>query len=78
MYIKSYQNQAANNVMTNNSIGVYFLGNANANSLQDNQITYNWLYGVYVKNPSDATNFLNNNTVYRNKKDVFIMELARK
>lgn len=72
LYIKSSRNEANNNQIDQNRVGVYLLGKANGNSFNSNKISYSEVYGVYGKvseglgNLFAADNILSKN----NKKDI--------
>ncbi|OGY16898.1 MAG: hypothetical protein A2784_03070 [Candidatus Chisholmbacteria bacterium RIFCSPHIGHO2_01_FULL_48_12] len=76
LYIKSNHNQALNNILDKNKVGIYFLGQASQNRLAHNKIIYSGSYGVYAKMSTGFLNFVeDNNTIWRNRKDLVAAEL---
>ena len=76
IYIKTANNQVINNVLNKNKTGIYFLGDAEANKLSGNKITYSQLYGIYTKANVGLTNFVEaDNYVWRNRTDLAAEEL---
>ena len=76
MYIKTSQNEAVNNKLEQNEVGVYFLGKASNNILDANSISYSQRYGVYAKIFTGLSNLLGDNFLIKNhKSDVAAAEL---
>jgi len=76
IYIKTTNNQALNNTLIKNNTGIYFLGDASANKISGNKITYSKLYGIYGKVTSGLSNYIDeNNYIWRNKKNLVAEEI---
>lgn len=75
VYIKTNANEINNNQMEGNQTGVYLLGKAADNKVVGNRIVWSDVYGVYSKIPQAAKNFLSNNFLYRNHKEIVAYEL---
>lgn len=76
LYLKSNNNSIQNNKMEKNGVGIYLLGGASQNQITNNQILYNFTYGIYVKNPLESKNFLGSNNIHRNVQDVIARQVG--
>ncbi len=70
LYVKTDTNSIQNNKLEKNRIGIFLLSGASGNQLSNNQIIYNYSFGIYVKNPVDKRNFLGSNYMWRNVQDI--------
>lgn len=78
IYIKTTNNQAVNNTLNKNVTGIYIQGNASANKISGNKITYSKLYGIYAKVSAGLANFVEeNNYIWRNKKNLVAGEIQQ-
>lgn len=71
IYIKSPDNLIENNMIQQNQIGIYLTGEAQGNRIWANQVNYSSKYGIYAKTLSPQPNFLKDNQLKRNRKNVF-------
>lgn len=70
LYIKTDANSIQNNKVEKNRIGIFLRAGASGNQLSNNQIIYNYSFGIYVKNPIDKKNLLGPNYMRRNIQDI--------
>ena len=71
LYIKTSSNEIANNKVKNNRAGFFITGAAINNKLIDNLIEKNSSYGIYSKEVYGGVNYLNNNTIVKNKRNTY-------
>ncbi len=74
IYVRSSDNELYGNTITDNRTGIYFTDRATGNSVVDNAIFNNGLYGIYSKVSSEVHNFLGNNLLNKNRKDLTARE----
>lgn len=70
MYIKTSSNVIAGNTITQNKTGILFIDNAANNKINNNSITGNSAVGVYTKTVSTVKNWLGQNNISGNGKDL--------
>ena len=66
MYIRTSDNYLANNHLEDNTVGFHFIGDIANNIVKDNIVKYTKSIAILIKNPGEAQNFRDNNTLYRN------------
>lgn len=69
-YINARKNYFSNNLLTNNRTGFYFVEAASQNELSQNTITQSLSYGIYTKVSLGQKNYLDNNVLEQNRKDI--------
>lgn len=75
LYIKTDNNFLSKNTIEYNNNGVFFYQLARENNLNKNTISYNRTHGIYSKISKGSYNFLNQNTLWRNRADIAAMPL---
>jgi parallel beta-helix repeat protein len=70
IYIKSNENTITKNNLYNNSIGIYFLSTAAKNNITHNIVQESLTYGIYTKINQSLSNYLGDNVLATNRKDI--------
>ncbi|MBI2051643.1 right-handed parallel beta-helix repeat-containing protein, partial [Candidatus Roizmanbacteria bacterium] len=74
VYVKSNDNQFTGNTVSHNKVGFYLLAKGSGNKIVGNEISYTDSYPVYAKLSGDLQNFLSNNVLTRNKREIYARE----
>lgn len=71
IYIKTNDNIISGNFMENNIVGLYLIDNASNNKLLSNYISSSKQYGIYSKTSSGRVNYISENTIINNSKNIY-------
>lgn len=76
LYIKTSKNNIENNIIHDNNIGLYLLEEASSNLIAHNSFIYHTQNGIYSKLSDTFKNYLKDNSMAFNRKNVFIQKPA--
>lgn len=74
IYIKTSKNIVSQNTIKNNRSGIYLYTDAADNMLTKNIVRYNTHYGLYTEVIKGAKNYIQNNTLDKNRLNIFARE----